>query len=665
MDFRFFISEDKDEFSKEVKKFAQHCETNVDTLDLHGVLLTAFHQKYYQLVNNNKNKNKNKKLPPQLPTIIMSTHIYDTVYGRVVPETSDDAVANFNGYIPHSEAFLGGYMQNGITFPMELVRYFDGVIADAFDPIARHFLEDKISDKSQESQASQEWIPIESTTAERFALGKLTEQERLDRNKKLLSARIRGGTTSGKMRTFVTTLVSYLVNHGYEVEEALEMLPNQIKKLQKRHSRVVDIDGSDSDHSRVVDIDGSDSDEVDSLDSSTDDIVFMAFQDMIGHGKMEGKLQKDLDKIVKKLESLYKGSAISGLMHTLSSMLIKRTEDATTEIVVKQLTVLMNRHNKEDIMDDDIDKKAYKVVDRMMKYKTNVLDSLGELAEKLISSYRGSETTGLMSTLASMIVNTEDTKEDVVTVLDALKNNLHDDTASQAVFDALIKQKPDIDLSQLAEKLISFYGGGEMSGLMRTLASEYFKQPLEDDDRTYSKILERLEKMKAADGNKSESSKEVNQLYSAYATLVGKYCKIEEDLESLASFIYNVGLRSDDTFDSKLEELERLIKAKKKKKKKCKKDDVVIVTTKDGSALYRWWSDMTGWTQEKGLPPKYGPKLVLGQDRYERMESIGVCFDIVKIRTAMNTKVKDNIIDGLGGDDAANDAYDLMGMVGI
>ena len=105
--------------------------------------------------------------------------------------------------------------------------------------------------------------------------------------------------------------------------------------------------------------------------------------------------------------------------------------------------------------------------------------------------------------------------------------------------------------------------------------------------------------------------------------------------------------------------MDRFIKANK-----CKNDGVVIVTVKDrGQALYQWWSDMTGWTQEKGLPPTYGPKLVAGQDRYKMMKNIGVSFDIKKIRTAMNAIAKGKIIERLGGENKANDANDLMGML--
>ena len=182
VDHRFFISEDKDKFQTEVNKVAREDNTNVTILDVLGWMNASFHRLHYNL-----------RTGEPLSTMILSTTVIDAAFNREIPPESDSA--KINGYIAHSEVFLASYIQDFVVYTDEIMEYFDGVMSSAFGEIFRQVL------KVEE--------PFMSTMALRHRNGTLSPEEIEALRKMLLESRIKGGKTSGYMRTLVTAIVNH------------------------------------------------------------------------------------------------------------------------------------------------------------------------------------------------------------------------------------------------------------------------------------------------------------------------------------------------------------------------------------------------------------------------------------------------------------------------
>ena len=205
VDFRFFISEDKDKFQTEVNKVAREDNTTVKILDVLGWMNASFHRLHYNLRTGGK-----------LSTIILSTTVLDAAFNREIPPESE--IAKIDGHIAHSEVFLAGYIQDVVVYTDDLVKYFDGVMSSAFGEIFRQVL------KVEE--------PFMSTMALRHRNGTLSPEEIEALRKMLLESRIKGGKTSGYMRTLVTAIVNHFVlDMKMETEDALDQLETVIGDL--------------------------------------------------------------------------------------------------------------------------------------------------------------------------------------------------------------------------------------------------------------------------------------------------------------------------------------------------------------------------------------------------------------------------------------------------
>jgi len=207
VDFRLFTSRDrdKDNFQTEVNALARRDNTTVKILDVLGWMNASFHRLHYNLRTGGK-----------LSTIILSTTVLDAAFNREIPPESD--ISKIDGHIAHSEVFLAGYIQDVVVYTDDLVKYFDGVMSSAFGEIFRQVL------KVEE--------PFMSTMALRHRNGNLSPEDIEALRKMLLESRIKGGKTSGYMRTLVTAIVNHFVlDMKMETEDALDQLETVIGDL--------------------------------------------------------------------------------------------------------------------------------------------------------------------------------------------------------------------------------------------------------------------------------------------------------------------------------------------------------------------------------------------------------------------------------------------------
>jgi len=204
IDHRMFISQDKDQFTKEVAKLVNDDNTKREVLDIIGVMNAQYHNLYYFLKTGN-----------MLPNIIFSTHVWKVADYQDVDTEDKGMIANLVGFLSHPETWVGSYMQNAVNYPPELLEYFDGAISRGCVELAKYVLEtvreslvttkssggeldekdlklvkdiqdavessgeDLVKDIDELIKKISSGDPIIGTSARRFGLGNLTPEERM------------------------------------------------------------------------------------------------------------------------------------------------------------------------------------------------------------------------------------------------------------------------------------------------------------------------------------------------------------------------------------------------------------------------------------------------------------------------------------------------------
>ena len=483
-DHRFFISQNKDKFSKEVTELAALDECPVEVLDLIGVMNTSFHYLNYHFVHDGK----------KMPSIIATTHVFNTAYDGEI--NTEAKLVSACGYIPHPECWLAGYIRDAATYNPELLEYFDGVINRGFGVIFRVVL-----GKGDEYE-------LDTNMATRHGLGDLTIEEHKALAEALLDIRIRGGTTSGLMRQLAKELIdAIMTRYRVSLEAAAEMMGDEIMKYKNTKSSAND----------------------------KDDNVSKAIKALTDHKEKKWNMN-DVEKLAKKLSSLYLGSIKTGLMSTLASKMYANglDEDSTIDDITNRLTTLKDQHSSDKSSDSDNHETA--AFRALVKHDNDILvGDMSLLAKKLYSLHIGSIKTGLMSTLASKMYangfNEDSTIEDITKRLETLKGQHSSDKSSvsdngeTAAFKALVKHDKDIldgDMASLAKKLYSLQMGGIKTGLMITLARNIYcnndKLPDEIKVDDITTQLESLKKQYTSMASRDEA--EYSDLYKAFVKLM-------------------------------------------------------------------------------------------------------------------------------------------------
>jgi len=404
-----------------------------------------------------------------------------------------------------------------------------------------------------------------STVARRFNRGELTDEEVAALKDLLLKIRIKGGTTCAKMRQLIKAIMDRLLSKditGIDTEEeAFDLLPGILRRLRARHAAT---EGSDV----TMEDEEEDTDDDDTDYSVYVDACYKTYIALIE--QCDKKSRQDINKLVAKLRSLYKGSAKSGLMKTLASKLFGTgglDSDCATEQITAKLEELKSSMEVEGGASDD----TLVVFTKLLKYAPEVVNDLISLAEKLRNMYWGSilgvETSRLMRSLATSIFGSLGetcNDDDVVTELKRLKF-LHDDVSQETdesedesssddkqsnssassdnksgdneqssssgesdgsspeeAFAALVGHAPQYAdpncFASLATKLRSMFMGSKTSGLMQTLASNIFGnlgEDCKDDD-----VVTELKRLKSLHHEQSSSLGESDGS-SSFAALVG------------------------------------------------------------------------------------------------------------------------------------------------
>ena len=404
-------------------------------------------------------------------------------------------------------------------------------------------------------------------------------------------------------------------------------------------------------------------------------VVMNAYNQLVEHQEKIEK--KNVKKLASNLKSLYEGSAVSGIMRTLSKEIFS-LDGMTDKSTIEDITVKLEQLNtsyeeaKSEGTIDELSIGTLSVFTRLIKYKPFIVNDLPFLASNLKSMYLGSQlggqTAGLMSTLASKMfsdngrLTIESDTDEITAELERLKISLEsaksgsEDESNEVTvaFSELILHSSSIidDLPSLADNLKSMYLGSQLggqlggttTGLMSTLASKIFgsSDDLLDYGSDLSTITAKLGDLNSQFMNTKSEEGDIEQLtggnevFRAFVDLVNHKPSIAEDLSSLAIYINHVHLSCEETYQRNLSKLREYIR------QRFSEGDVVFVRQKDDVTLNNWWTTIIGLRESKGgVPGEYGIKKVTkGMAKYDELENIGVCFDLDAVQTAINKEIE-------------------------
>jgi len=662
IDHRMFISQDKDQFTKEVAKLVNDDNTKREVLDIIGVMNAQYHNLYYFLKTGN-----------MLPNIIFSTHVWKVADYQDVDTEDKGMIANLVGFLSHPETWVGSYMQNAVNYPPELLEYFDGAISRGCVELAKYVLEtvreslvttkssggeldekdlklvkdiqdavessgeDLVKDIDELIKKISSGDPIIGTSARRFGLGNLTPEEREALRVLLLEIRVEAGITCGSMRTLVKAIMLGLLKRKDidTEEEALEELPGILKKLITWYYKEGDLEEELSDFEKKI-----------------HDNEFETYIERVKKSKPTPK-GKDIDKFVDKLKSLYLGSAKSGLMRILAGKLFGSDALGGDREVAAITTKLEELKTRLEANDTAPDTDIIVTFSKLMKYAPEYASDLGTLAEKLQNLNLGYTTSRLMRSLANEIFGngTDCDVDSVVSTLQKLmSSSSNENDECHIAFTALVEHDPRFGKTEhfpsLATKLRNMHMGSETVGLMQSFASKMVEEYLVTDSKvledidTITQEIEALNQqykstLDSETGNLKSDSTSSNTVQQAFLALLTH--KQDIDIPSLASLVHYHVLINEATFNHNFALLEKHIKQKFYKSGHLPDGCTVFVysTNDDGSInnLSVWWSDVIGYTTHcRKRAPSYKKA---SNEQMKRLKDIGVTDNFTAIDAAI------------------------------
>ena len=476
VDFRFFISNDKDDFDKEVVALAREDNTSVEVLDILGFVNINYHNLDRVLKTNGEDKLSNILASITLhKTGKWYDHIYCYPMNMCVLtnnicilfllsvldrcEPFDNSVTRFIGDIAHSEPWLAGYLADLVQYPDKRLCWFESVIARGFAPIFREILKA---------------APFFDTRiAHRFANGELTPAEAKALLRLLLAIRVKGGNTAWMMRSLIAAIMNFIEWEQKDIdnEAAIKLVPNKLEALCEYYKSEETTPGAAG--ALLVAMESGyldqylDQDEVNKVKIAypvVETLNMVAAFDALIY-QQPNKLKEKIPKLAKKMISLYRGGTIRDLMNTLSSTSVFESIGLNGSSSEEDIVSVLERLNSSPSSGSE----ASVALSNLIKNKPSLLNELPKLAAKLLimhqGSFKGGKTTALINSLSDNIfgintgLNDSSSAKDVTVVLEKLNLSPDSNNETSVALEKLKAHKPKVlsQLPVLSNKLLSIH----------------------------------------------------------------------------------------------------------------------------------------------------------------------------------------------------------------